>query len=188
MQRVFTLFPLLAMLALVVVSPASAEQAMPINPSTCLQCHGDKINAAAFASSVHGKNSCTSCHISIVDVDKHAAGEIPPAKVQCVRCHKKETSEHYASVHMLNSIGCTDCHNQIHAMTPWKKDKRKVVETCSSATTRKQLNLYSLLTARHLWPAIRMHRHATTAMVSTKLSHGETRRPPKTRNSIPWHA
>ena len=130
MQRVFTLFPLLAMLALIVAYPASAEQTLPINPSTCLQCHGDSIKAAAFASSVHGKNSCTSCHITIVDVDKHSSGEIPPAKVQCVRCHEKETKEHYASVHMLNSIGCTDCHNEIHTMTSWKKDKRKVIETC----------------------------------------------------------
>jgi len=130
MLRVTILFPLLAMLALIVACPAFAEQTMPINPSTCLQCHGDKINAATFASSVHGKNSCTSCHISIVDVDKHSSGEIPPAKVQCVRCHKKETSEHYSSVHMLNSISCTDCHNEIHAMASWKKDKRKVIETC----------------------------------------------------------
>ncbi|MDD2337538.1 MAG: cytochrome C, partial [Geobacteraceae bacterium] len=69
MQRVFTFFPLLAMLALIVASPASAEQTMPINPSTCLQCHGHKINASAFAPSVHGKYSCTSCHISIVVLD-----------------------------------------------------------------------------------------------------------------------
>ena len=130
MQRVFTLFPLLAMLALIMAYPASAEQTMPINPSTCLQCHGDTIKAAAFASSVHGKNSCTSCHITIVDVDKHSSGEIPPAKVQCVRCHEKETKEHYASVHMLNGIGCTDCHSEIHTMTSWNKDKRKVIETC----------------------------------------------------------
>jgi cytochrome b subunit of formate dehydrogenase len=130
MQRAFTLFPLLAMLALIVAYPASAEQALPISTSTCLQCHGEKINSATFASSVHGKNSCTSCHIAIVDVDKHSSGGIPPEKVQCVRCHKKEAGEHYASVHMLNSINCSDCHNAIHEMTSWKKDKRKVVETC----------------------------------------------------------
>jgi hypothetical protein len=31
---------------------------------------------------------------------------------------------------MLNSISCSDCHSDIHAVTSWKKDKRKVIEKC----------------------------------------------------------
>jgi cytochrome b subunit of formate dehydrogenase len=31
---------------------------------------------------------------------------------------------------MLNSINCSDCHSDIHAVTSWKKDKRKVIEKC----------------------------------------------------------
>lgn len=130
MARTLVAALVLTMLALMLVCPAAAENGTAIDASTCLKCHSDKISAAAFAASVHGKNACTSCHVAITDVDGHAMGAIPAEKVKCVRCHKKEAAEHYASVHMLNDIGCADCHGDIHAITPWKKDKRKVVETC----------------------------------------------------------
>ncbi len=130
MARTLAAALVLTMLALMLVCPAAAENGTAIDASTCLKCHSDKISAAAFAASVHGKNACTSCHVAITDVDGHAMGAIPTEKVKCVRCHKKEAAEHYASVHMLNDIGCADCHGDIHSITPWKKDKRKVVETC----------------------------------------------------------
>ncbi len=44
-------------------APLGAEQGMAIDPATCLGCHGDKISAASFAMSVHGKNACNSCHV-----------------------------------------------------------------------------------------------------------------------------
>ncbi|MRR57634.1 MAG: cytochrome C [Deltaproteobacteria bacterium] len=130
MLRALAVIPVLVMLALSLARPASAENGMAIDASTCLKCHGDKIPAASFAASVHGKNACTSCHVVITEVDGHTMGAIPAAKVKCSRCHKKEAAEHYASVHMLNDINCTDCHGDIHSITPWKKDKRKVIEKC----------------------------------------------------------
>ncbi len=118
-------------LILALVVPAGAENGMAIDPATCLQCHDDVVKAEQFAGSVHGKNACTSCHVEITDVDRHASGGIEVGKVKCVRCHKQETAEHYASVHMLNDVACADCHTDIHTHTYWQKDKRKVVATCS---------------------------------------------------------
>src|SRR5512137_2748239 len=116
MPRSRALIPTFLMLAMSLACPVSAESDTTIDASACLKCHGDKISASAFAASVHGKNACTSCHVVITDVDGHAMGAIQPAKVKCVRCHKKEASEHYASVHMLNDINCVDCHGDIHAI------------------------------------------------------------------------
>src|ERR1035441_2695104 len=82
---------------------AAAEQGMAIDPATCLGCHGNKISVAEFAASVHGKNACTSCHIEIIDIAKHMKGELKVGKVHCERCHKKETAEHYLSVHITRS-------------------------------------------------------------------------------------
>jgi len=118
-------------LTMALALPAIAQNGMAIDPATCLQCHDDVVKAETFAGSVHGKNACTSCHVEITDVDRHAAGAIAVGKVKCVRCHKQETAEHYSSVHMLNDVSCADCHTDIHTHTYWQKDKRKVVETCS---------------------------------------------------------
>ncbi|ABQ24341.1 cytochrome c3 family protein [Geotalea uraniireducens] len=118
------------LLFLAVVRPAAAEQGMAIDPATCLGCHSNKISAAAFAASVHGKNACTSCHVEITDLTKHMKGEVKVGKVHCERCHKKENAEHYNSVHVQHDVKCADCHTDIHTHTYWKKDKRIVVAKC----------------------------------------------------------
>jgi len=109
---------------------AAAEQGMAIDPATCLGCHANKINTAEFAASVHGKNACTSCHVEIVDIAQHMKGEVKVGKVQCDRCHKKETAEHYLSVHTAKGVMCADCHTDIHTHKTWKNDKRVVVAKC----------------------------------------------------------
>ena len=58
MVYVFTrIIPLL--LLLVLTKPAAASQGLAIDPATCLGCHGDKISASAMATSVHGRNGCS---------------------------------------------------------------------------------------------------------------------------------
>ena len=111
-------------------APVPAEQGMAIDPATCLGCHSDKISVQAFANSVHGKNACTSCHVDITDLLKHMKKEIKVQKVQCERCHKKQTSEHYASVHAEKGVTCAQCHTDIHTHNYWKNDKRIVVAKC----------------------------------------------------------
>jgi len=125
-NRAIFVFAMLVLCA----NPVLAESGMAIDPATCLGCHEDVVSAKDFANSVHGKNACTSCHVEVTDLDKHEAGELMPGPVKCVRCHKKETAEHYASVHMMNDVGCADCHTDIHKHTYWKGDKRKVVAKC----------------------------------------------------------
>ncbi len=117
-------------LGILLAGYACAEQGMAIDPATCLGCHSDKISAKGYAASVHGKNACTSCHVEIVDIASHMKGETKIVKVRCERCHKKEASEYFASVHAQNNVSCADCHTNVHTHTYWKKDKRVVVAKC----------------------------------------------------------
>lgn len=110
--------------------PLSAAQEMAIDSATCLGCHSNKISAAAFADSVHGKNGCNSCHVKLTSLPKHMKGEVKAEKVHCERCHKKENAEHYASVHIQKDVMCADCHTDIHTHRYWKNDKRVVVAKC----------------------------------------------------------
>ena len=100
------------------------------SPEACLECHDDVISAEEFSTSVHGANGCVACHIELVDLDAHMEGELMPETVKCVRCHKKETAEHYSSVHKLNDITCAECHSEIHSQTAWQGDKRIATAKC----------------------------------------------------------
>ena len=119
-------FIILTFLTVICTLSAHAEQGMAIDPATCLGCHSNKISVQAFANSVHGKNACTSCHVDITDLLKHMKGEVKVQKVQCERCHKKQTAEHYASVHAEKGVTCAQCHTDIHTHTYWK-DKATTV-------------------------------------------------------------
>ena len=124
--RIFA-FLLLAMGLLMPGSPVQAESGMAIAPEVCLECHEDVVSPVAYGASVHGTNACTSCHVEVTSLDAHISGEMMPGEPKCVRCHKKETSEHYSSVHKLNDVSCADCHSDIHTHTYWKGDKTKVI-------------------------------------------------------------
>ena len=105
-----------------------------IDNSECLGCHS-KISERKFAQSVHGANSCNSCHWDITDVKEHLKAKgarIHTEPVTCHRCHKKEGAEHYASAHFINEVQCKDCHTGIHEITPWKGDKTRVVQKCTT--------------------------------------------------------
>jgi len=132
MYRMLLRPAVLTVVVLVALIPSRlrAEQGMAIDPATCLGCHSGKFSAAAYAASVHGKNACTSCHVEIVDIARHMRGETRVNKVQCERCHKKETSEHYDSVHVAKGVVCAGCHTDVHTHTYWKKDKRIAVAKC----------------------------------------------------------
>ncbi len=109
-----------------------AEDGMAIAPEVCLECHDDVVSPIAYGASVHGQNACTSCHVEVTSLDAHINGDVMPGEPKCVRCHKKETKEHYSSVHKLNEVRCADCHADIHTHTYWKESKTKVIEKCMS--------------------------------------------------------
>ena len=129
LNKLCRLIPLLFLFAAVAL-PVAAEQGMAIDPATCLGCHSNKFSVNDFAASVHGKNACTSCHVDITDLAKHMKKEIKVQKVQCERCHKKQNSEHYASVHAEKGVTCAQCHTDIHTHNYWKNDKRIAVAKC----------------------------------------------------------
>ncbi len=126
---IYRIFPLVLCFWMI-ACPLWAGQEMAIDPAACLGCHGDKISEPAFANSVHGKNGCNSCHVQLTDLSKHVKGVLKVEKVHCERCHKKETAEHYASVHAHKDIMCASCHTDIHTHRYWKNDKRIVVAKC----------------------------------------------------------
>jgi cytochrome b subunit of formate dehydrogenase len=107
-----------------------------IDNSECLGCHKNRINEKKFAESVHGDESCNSCHTDIPNVKAHikaleAKGlRVRTEPVKCRLCHEEETEEYYASVHFRNEVQCVDCHINIHALPPWQGDKRQVIQTC----------------------------------------------------------
>ena len=81
----------------------------------CLKCHGSTIDGMKYANSVHGSNSCTSCHVDIIDVEKHAKKIYIPAKVDCSPCHQTEVKEYSGSAHRIkNGFDCIECHSPIH--------------------------------------------------------------------------
>jgi len=133
--RIF--FPLFVILTLCRSLPAAQE--MAIDPNVCLGCHNGKLTEADFAASVHGKNGCNSCHVQLTDLSRHVRGEIKVDKVHCERCHKKETAEHYDSVHIQKDIRCAGCHTDVHTHRYWKKDKRVVVAKCIQCHDREAI-------------------------------------------------
>ena len=106
-----------------------------LDNSECLGCHGNKISERKFALSVHGANSCNSCHLDITNINEHIlakGAKIHLESLTCHRCHKKEASEHYASAHFINDVQCKDCHMGIHEITAWKGDKVRVIQACTT--------------------------------------------------------
>ena len=100
-------FMLLATALLVPAMPAQAESGMAIAPEVCLECHDDVVSPVTYGASVHGQNACTSCHVEVTSLDAHMSGDVMPEEPKCVRCHKKESSEHFSSVHQLNDVTCS---------------------------------------------------------------------------------
>lgn len=127
MQAPNKLFAVLLWLLLAL--PAGA-----IENADCFVCHSDqtltKSNATGkvvslfvdekkFASSIHAKNLCTSCHTDITDLpheEKHKA-------VSCSQCHRVETdiylkSDHGQAIHkgVSEAASCQDCHGKAHEL------------------------------------------------------------------------
>jgi cytochrome b subunit of formate dehydrogenase len=111
------------------------------NP-VCLSCHTDKIDQAKYALSAHADNSCNSCHFEITNVETHVheveiaqqgrlKKEIPVKPVHCLRCHQKQSIEFHASTHFTSEMECIDCHRHIHQFTLWKKDRKRIIQTCT---------------------------------------------------------
>ena len=105
----------------------------PLFTTDCLKCHGSTIDRMKYANSVHGSNACSSCHVDIIDVEKHAKKIYIPAKVDCSPCHETEAKEYLGNVHRIkNHYDCAECHSGIHYLGKWDGSKVAIINKCTS--------------------------------------------------------
>jgi len=105
----------------------------PLFAADCLKCHGSAINGMKYANSVHGPNACSSCHVDIIDFEKHTKKIYIPAKVDCSPCHQREAKEYLGSVHHTKSrFDCIECHSDIHYLGKWDRSKVAIINKCTS--------------------------------------------------------
>jgi len=98
---------------LVLLSALTAGQ----TPTDCWDCHGDRLDRAAFESSVHKDLACTDCHGDVQSVPHEQQPARPTTQV-CAGCHPSQASEYQQSIHgraRAQGIGeaahCADCHS-----------------------------------------------------------------------------
>jgi cytochrome b subunit of formate dehydrogenase len=104
-------------------------QERPITTDKCFECH-DTVKPKEFVNSVHGGNACTSCHVDIVDIEKHSEGKYKPLPVSCMGCHQSEALDYRDSIHRQSlKFTCAKCHTPIHFLS--KADRRKVSKKVS---------------------------------------------------------
>ena len=117
---------------LLIGSGAAAED---ISTEACLACHGNEgfaspsgqslyTNPEVFSGSVHGSLPCTTCHADITELP-HAEKLKPVGIEPCTTCHGDAVTAYQQSVHGKSRVKgngeaatCTDCHGNIHAVTP----------------------------------------------------------------------
>ena len=98
----------------------------------CQSCHSDRALVSGFAASVHGNNSCTSCHTGIENIASHSSGEKKSNPVRCSNCHREIASSYQTDVHAVTqNMACADCHQKIHTITKSGKPKKiSIQEKC----------------------------------------------------------
>ncbi len=116
--------------------------------SACLSCHQDEalskqdargrkvslfVSEAGFKNSIHGKLSCSDCHIRIKD-ERHAEGGKKTAdkSVNCGVCHKEVEKDYLQGLHSKmimkgteRAANCFDCHGR-HNILPSKNPKSTI--------------------------------------------------------------
>jgi hypothetical protein len=124
--------------------------------SLCLSCHKDEslskkdaggrtvvlfVSEAGFKHSVHGKLSCSDCHVGIRD-DAHAEGGKKAAdrRVNCGACHQQAEKEYRQGLHSKmimkgteRAAYCNDCHGR-HNILP-SKDLKSMTHPSNIAKT-----------------------------------------------------
>ncbi len=100
---------------------------------SCVGCHDDEVFRVRFAGSVHGQNSCTSCHSDIRNLEAHRSGKEKPAAVRCGSCHQEVARDFRVNFHYLQEdFRCTDCHRPIHSLKKADSNfKLAVIKKCT---------------------------------------------------------
>ncbi|HJZ13263.1 MAG TPA: cytochrome c3 family protein, partial [Acidobacteriota bacterium] len=151
---------------LLVSSFAVAQEDADLSDSLCLECHSDTglskktpdgkevslyVNGDTFKPSVHGGNSCISCHDDISEIPHPEALK----KVECATCHSSESDVFLKSSHgkafqakAAEAPQCKNCHGY-HDVLP-KSDP---------ASRTHPLNQVEICTGCHLNAAIAQKYH-----------------------------
>jgi cytochrome b subunit of formate dehydrogenase len=117
---------------LILTAPAAADD--ELSSEACLACHavedfrGPKqeplfINGEAYNASVHAPLPCTACHTDATAIPHEPLKKVGIAS--CATCHADTVAAYQKSVHgraraygFGEAATCTDCHGNIHAVTP----------------------------------------------------------------------
>ncbi|MBI4304159.1 MAG: cytochrome c3 family protein [Chloroflexi bacterium] len=134
----------------------------PQESNNCQTCHGQRdlsttlpsgeklplyVDPTAFAQSLHGKLSCTTCHSSIKDYP-HPQPEAVSPQQSCSQCHQAVSDQYVGSVHGKAIVeqnntdvpACSDCHSAHAFEDPRTPTFRiKSVELCNSCHGNAQL-------------------------------------------------
>ena len=168
--------------------------------SECMSCHGDEtltkkdargksislfVSKSGLRNSVHGKLSCSDCHIHIKD-DAHAEGgkKIADRKVECAMCHEKVSKEYQQSLHAKalvkgaeRAAQCYDCHGK-HYIFPSKNPKSmthssNVGKTCNRCHSDKEfVKEHALGTGPSPGELLKESVHGKTGQVTCTSCHG----------------
>ena len=124
----------LAALWLAILFPLPLPAAFSeVQGRSCVSCHDDEVFRKGFPGSVHGKNSCTSCHSDIQKLPDHMTGTEKPSAVRCGSCHQEVARDFQGNFHYLQEdFRCTDCHRRIHALQKADTNfKLEVIKKCT---------------------------------------------------------
>ena len=148
---------------------STADDTEQANP--CLDCH--ETDLAQFEATVHGATECLDCHVG-ADERQHKRGLDP---VDCGACHDDVVEEQSTSAHgelgpqkFPDPIlpGCSNCHGEVHTMTPYTDDSSPVSslaqgDTCGACHGAARPEGQSVRTIRPI--------EAYTASVHAKAVH-----------------
>ncbi len=117
-----------ALVVAAALATAGPAQAAGPGVKECLDCHGDStiettlpdgktlslfVDEKAYRASVHGKGTCTTCHVDA----KASHGKLAP--VSCAKCHADAAKSYAGSTHgrdrakgATDVAGCADCHGK----------------------------------------------------------------------------
>ncbi|HQW08896.1 MAG TPA: DmsE family decaheme c-type cytochrome [Steroidobacteraceae bacterium] len=147
----------LAMLALVICSPARAQDATYIGESKCVVCHVEQ--KPNFSHTVHAKamrtnpanelqaKVCEACHgpgsrhvkdtedkSLIIGFTRSWGTPIEKQNGQCLECHKGGQRLFWSgSTHEMNRVACADCHNPMAKISDASSLRKvSISETCET--------------------------------------------------------
>ena len=142
MRRFIFRILLISIALCIVCIPAQAMA--QAQTAKCQTCHSDAAFMDRFAASVHGNNSCTSCHTGIDNIAGHSTGEKKSNPVRCSACHREIAASYKKDVHAVTqNMACGDCHQKIHAIT--KSDKSAKISIQEKCVRCHQSADYALL-------------------------------------------